>query len=76
MTQQPKAPQTTARIRGQALARYVRLVAKTSRLIASPPDAQVTFRERRPQIVALWHGQFMMVPSVAGEDAVRTEIMI
>ncbi|MEL6291692.1 MAG: glycosyltransferase N-terminal domain-containing protein [Pseudomonadota bacterium] len=76
MTQQPKAPQTTARLRGQALARYVRLVAKTSRLIASPPDAQVTFRERRPQIVALWHGQFMMVPSVAGEDAVRTEIMI
>lgn len=49
-----------ARAAGRQLARFVRLVHRTSTVIAEPDGIIERLRHDHPCIVALWHGQFMM----------------
>lgn len=41
---------------------YVRLVYATSRITREPADTEATLYDQHPQIVAIWHGQFLLHP--------------
>lgn len=43
---------------------YIRFVFRTSRVFRDPPDTAATLFGQHPQIFAVWHGQFMMVPAI------------
>lgn len=45
-------------------ANYVKLVLKTSRRVSDPPDFVKRARELHPSIIALWHGQFFLLPGI------------
>ncbi len=64
-----------SRIGSGALARYIRLVHKTSRVVCDPPDAIERFASHHPMIFALWHGQFLMLP-VLNPASVKVRIMV
>jgi 3-deoxy-D-manno-octulosonic-acid transferase len=49
---------------GAALARYIRFVMATSRLVAEPEDFAAVGIANQPFILAFWHGQFMLVPAL------------
>jgi 3-deoxy-D-manno-octulosonic-acid transferase len=59
---------TLMRLGGQALAGFVRHVARTSNLIFEPPDLMHRLRDAHPCIVACWHGQFMMISGLRPPD--------
>ena len=64
-----------SRIGSGALARYIRLVHRTSRVVCEPPDAIERFASHHPMIFALWHGQFMMLP-VLNPPSVKVRVMV
>ena len=58
---------TTQRFRqtvGFLGAHYIRLVSKTSRFVIEPPDAYERVERELPVIVAMWHGQHLLMPAV------------
>ncbi|MEO0729781.1 MAG: glycosyltransferase N-terminal domain-containing protein, partial [Pseudomonadota bacterium] len=61
---------------GRALSAYIRLAHRTSRIVADPPDSIERYARTAPHITALWHGQFMLVPTVAPKEAGSTAIMV
>ena len=50
------------------MAAYLCLVRMTSRVTYDPPDLTQRLRDNGPMIVALWHGQHLMVPLAKPED--------
>jgi 3-deoxy-D-manno-octulosonic-acid transferase len=46
----------------RALLRYMRLVQSTSRITLEPADAYERMLAHHPFILAIWHGQFLMMP--------------
>lgn len=60
----PKQPSALARMGGGALVRLIRLVRRTSRVVYEPADAVARFEQHSPMIMALWHGQFVMLPAL------------
>jgi 3-deoxy-D-manno-octulosonic-acid transferase len=59
-----KPPHALAHLGGKALVRYIRLVRRTSRVVYEPVDAVARFEQHTPMIMALWHGQFVMLPAL------------
>jgi 3-deoxy-D-manno-octulosonic-acid transferase len=50
---------------GSALAaRYMRLVYKTSKIVRDPQDTDDKLFSQHPQILGMWHGQFLMLPEI------------
>jgi lysophospholipid acyltransferase (LPLAT)-like uncharacterized protein len=47
---------------GKLLAAYLWLVRATSRVTYDPPDLKQRLQAQGPVIVALWHGQHLMIP--------------
>ena len=45
-------------------ANYIKFVIKTSTIVADPPDYVGRARELHPSIIALWHGQFFLLPGL------------
>ena len=45
-------------------ANYIKFVIKTSTIVADPPDYVGKARELHPSIIALWHGQFFLLPGL------------
>jgi 3-deoxy-D-manno-octulosonic-acid transferase len=43
---------------------YLKLVLKTSSIVADPPDYVARGHKLHPQIIALWHGQFFLLPVI------------
>jgi 3-deoxy-D-manno-octulosonic-acid transferase len=43
---------------------YIKLVVKTSTIVADPPDYVARGRQNHPSIIALWHGQFFLLPAI------------
>ena len=43
---------------------YVRLVYATGRIKREPADTEATLYGQHPQIVAIWHGQFLLHPPI------------
>ena len=48
------------RFGGRALARLIRLVARSSDMVYEPADLRARLRATHPCIIAGWHGQFML----------------
>ncbi len=62
MAQLPIDKARLSRMAGRAVARYIDLVHRTSRVVTEPADVDAYLAEHHPAIVAVWHGQFMMAP--------------
>jgi 3-deoxy-D-manno-octulosonic-acid transferase len=45
-------------------ANYINLVMKTSRVVSDPPDFVGRAHELHPSIIAIWHGQFFLLPGI------------
>jgi 3-deoxy-D-manno-octulosonic-acid transferase len=43
---------------------YVRFVYATSRVTRDPPDTTAKLFDQHPQILAMWHGQFALLPKL------------
>src|SRR5690606_9841905 len=52
------------RLAGRGIAHYVDLVYRTSRVVSEPADLRTFVRSHSPFILAMWHGQFLMLPRV------------
>ena len=49
---------------GVIAAEYLRLVWVTSRAVVDPPDAYERIEPQLPVIIAMWHGQHLMMPFI------------
>jgi 3-deoxy-D-manno-octulosonic-acid transferase len=49
---------------GKVAARYIRMVLATSEVIREPEDLDSYLEKLNPMIVAMWHGQFLMLPLI------------
>lgn len=49
---------------GRRIARWIRLVSRTSTIVTEPADIPAAFERSRPAIAATWHGQFLMIPAL------------
>ena len=47
-----------------AIVNYIKLVINTSTIVADPADFVGRARELHPSIIALWHGQFFLLPGI------------
>lgn len=47
---------------GRSLAFYLRLVRRTNRFVTEPADIYERVRPELPLIIAMWHGQHIMIP--------------
>ena len=52
----------TLPLAGRLLVGYFRLVYATARITELTPDISGRFEARRPFIMAIWHGESLMVP--------------
>ena len=64
MLKRLKASRIIASVGGSVLASYIRLVYHTSKLVYEPADQRETLPKFHPGIMAMWHGQFMMLPKI------------
>lgn len=64
MAQSPQHESKFGRILGRCLARYTRFVHDTSRVVVEPENAPELLKEFHPFILAMWHGQFVMMPTL------------
>ena len=46
------------------LGNYISFVLNTSNRVADPPDFVARAQAQHPQIIALWHGQFLLLPGI------------
>ena len=51
-----------------AVVNYIKLVINTSTIVADPPDFIDRARQLHPSIIALWHGQFFLLPGIYPRD--------
>lgn len=56
------------RFAGSVIARYVDFVYRTSRVLSEPADLGALARAQNPFILAMWHGQFLMLPRIDRGD--------
>ena len=70
-----KAKTTLMRLGGRSLARLIKYVDKTSDLTLDPPDLHEKLGVQHPVILAMWHGQFMLLPLLQ-QHAVTVKAMV
>jgi 3-deoxy-D-manno-octulosonic-acid transferase len=58
-----------------SLVRFVRFVHRTSRIAYDPPDGHARILATQPVILALWHGQTLMVPLLK-PDELKVRIVV
>lgn len=64
MAQSPKPESRIGRSAGLLAARYTRFVRNTSTVVYEPSDAVARAGEIHPFILAMWHGQFVLMPTL------------
>lgn len=64
MANSPQQGSTIGRIVGRFAARYTRFVRATSTVILDPPDGVARLAGNHPFILAMWHGQFVLMPTL------------
>jgi 3-deoxy-D-manno-octulosonic-acid transferase len=57
-------------------AAYIRLVFTTSKVRRDPPDTDAKLFAQHPQIFAMWHGQFGMLPKIKPERPADVAAMV
>lgn len=60
---------------GAMLARYIRFVRRTSRIVAEPADWLQRLEAERPFIYAFWHGQFLLIPALS-PPTIPVDVMV
>ena len=75
MTGGVNSPSLATRLAGRALAGCMRLVWATSRAERYPDQDAAYLDAAAPAIIAMWHGQFMLIP-VAKPPLYRARIMV
>ena len=58
------------------LASYVRLVYATSTIKREPADTDAKLFDQHPQILAMWHGQFLLLPKLKPERPADVRAMV
>jgi 3-deoxy-D-manno-octulosonic-acid transferase len=64
MAKTPQQGSTFGRIAGRLAARYTRFVRATSTIVLDPPDGVERMAGNHPFILAMWHGQFVLMPTL------------
>lgn len=64
MAKPPQQGSTIGRAAGHLAARYTRFVRATSTIILDPPDGVERMTGNHPFILAMWHGQFVLMPTL------------
>lgn len=64
MAESPHQEPFVGRLLGTLAARYTRLVLATSRVSYDPPDSRPRAAALHPYILAMWHGQFFLMPTL------------
>lgn len=55
---------------------YIRFVHATSSLVREPEDTEAKLFSQHPQILSIWHGQFMMLPIMKPEREAEVKAMV
>lgn len=55
---------------------YIRLVYGTSTVVREPEDTDAKLFDQHPQILAMWHGQFMLLPNLKPERPAEVKAMV
>lgn len=55
---------------------YIRLVYATSRIKREPADTVAKLFEEHPQILAMWHGQFLLLPKLKPDRPADVKAMV
>jgi 3-deoxy-D-manno-octulosonic-acid transferase len=55
---------------------YVRLIYATSKVKREPADTDAKLFDRHPQILAMWHGQFMLLPNLKPKRPAEVKAMV
>lgn len=55
---------------------YIRLVYATSTIKREPSDTNAKLFDQHPQILAIWHGQFMLLPNLKPERPADVKAMV
>jgi 3-deoxy-D-manno-octulosonic-acid transferase len=58
------------------IARYVRFVYATSAVSRDPQDSEAKLFAAHPQILAMWHGQFLLLPELKPERPADLRAMV
>jgi 3-deoxy-D-manno-octulosonic-acid transferase len=61
---------------GAIAAAYIRLVFATCRVKRDPPDIDAKLFGQHPQIIAMWHGQFLMLPMIKPDSPADVAVMV
>lgn len=64
MAQSPQRESILGRYIGLLGARYMRFVRSTSEMVVDPPDMVERANATHPFILAMWHGQFVLQPTL------------
>jgi len=64
MASSPKPERTFGVLAGRLMARYTRFVRATSTITLEPADTPARFAEFHPFVLAMWHGQFVLMPTL------------
>jgi lysophospholipid acyltransferase (LPLAT)-like uncharacterized protein len=59
------------RAMGFALARYLKLLGRLNRFVVEPSDLASSLGAHHPAVVAMWHGQHMMLPLARAPNMTR-----
>ena len=65
-----------ARIAGRLMAAYVRFVRRTSSLTDDPPGFVQKNLPDHPLLIAMWHGQGLLLPYIRPSDDIKVAIMV
>jgi len=61
---------------GALIAAYIRLVRRTSTMTDDPPDFVLKNLPDHPLIIAMWHGQGLLLPYIRPRDDIKVAIMV
>lgn len=64
MAKSPQQESRLGRILGRVLAGYTRFVRSSSDVVVDPPNAPGILNDFHPFILAMWHGQFVLTPTL------------
>lgn len=65
-----------AEMLGFVLAQYLKLVRRLNRFVVEPSDLATSLGAHHPAIVAMWHGQHIMIPFARAPNMTRVYAMV
>jgi lysophospholipid acyltransferase (LPLAT)-like uncharacterized protein len=61
---------------GHALANYLRMVRRLNRFVVEPAELSVSLGAHHPAVVAMWHGQHLMLPFARAPNMAEVFAMV